>query len=32
MNGTSIVSGGMSMDQLALALDGEVDADVENQT
>jgi uncharacterized protein (TIGR03435 family) len=32
MNGTSIVSGGMSMDQLAQALDGEVDADVENRT
>jgi uncharacterized protein (TIGR03435 family) len=31
-NGTSIVSGGMSMDQLAQALDGEVDADVENRT
>ena len=32
MNGTSIVSGGMSMDQLARALDGEVDADVQNRT
>ena len=31
-NGTSIVSGGMSMDQLAQALEGEVDADVENRT
>jgi len=31
-NGTSIISGGMSMDQLAQALDGEVDADVENRT
>ena len=32
MNGTAIVSGGMSMDQLALALDGEVDAAIENRT
>jgi uncharacterized protein (TIGR03435 family) len=32
MNGTSIVSGGLSMDQLAQALDGEVDAEVENRT
>jgi len=32
MNGTSIVSGGMSMDQMAQALQGEVDADVENRT
>jgi hypothetical protein len=35
MSGTStmsIVSGGMSMDQLALAMDGAVDADVENRT
>jgi uncharacterized protein (TIGR03435 family) len=35
MNGTStmsIVSGGISMDQLALAVGGNVDADVENRT
>jgi uncharacterized protein (TIGR03435 family) len=31
-NGTSIVSGGVSMDTLAEALDSEVDADVENRT
>ena len=32
VNGTSITSGGMSMNQLAQALEGDVDADVENRT
>jgi len=32
MNGTSIISGGVAMDRLAQAIEGEVDADVTNRT